>query len=174
MNFELNQSLQILRRTPGVLRHLLTGLDADWIETNYGKETFSPFDVIGHLLHGEQTDWMARVEIILESGTSKPFTPWDRYAMYEESHGKTIGQLLDEFAAARESNLAKLESKNFSAEDLRRTGTHPKFGQVTLQQLLATWVVHDLNHLHQIAKCMAWQYRDEIGPWREYLTFIDR
>ena len=174
MNFELNYSLQILRRTPPVLRSWLTGLDRQWTRYNYGDQTFSPFDVVGHLLHGERADWMARVEIILQEETAQVFTPWDRYAMFDESNGKTMTQLLDDFSAARQENLVKLDSMNLSVTDLQRTGTHPKFGQVTLQQLLATWVAHDLNHIHQIAKCMAWQYRDEIGPWREYLTFIDR
>lgn len=174
MKFELDHSLPILRRTPSVLRNWLTDLDSQWIENNYGDQTFSPFDVVGHLLHGERTDWMARVVIILQDDTVQAFTPWDRYAMYDESQGKAMTQLLDEFAAARQENLVKLESLNLSAADLQRTGTHPSFGQVTLQQLLATWVAHDLNHIHQIAKCMAWQYRDEIGPWRKYLTFIDR
>ena len=174
MKFELNKSLQILQRTPAVLHSWLTNLDSSWIQNNYGDETFSPFDVVGHLLHGEQTDWMARVDIILEQGTAQPFTPWDRYAMYQESRGKTIAQLLDGFAAARQDNLARLEAKRLSDDDLDRAGTHPTFGRVTLRQLLATWVAHDLNHIHQIAKCMAWQYRDEIGPWRQYVTLIDR
>lgn len=174
MKFELDHSLQILRRTPSVLRIWLTDLDSRWIENNYGDKTFSPFDIVGHLLHGERTDWMARVEIILQDDAVQAFTPWDRYAMYDESQGKTMTQLLDEFASARQENLVKLEAMNLSAVDLQCTGIHPSFGQVTLQQLLATWVAHDLNHIHQIAKCMAWQYRDEIGPWREYLTFIDR
>lgn len=174
MSFELKQAIEVLRRTPPVLEHWLTGLDATWIESNYGEQTFSPFDVVGHLLHGEQTDWLARVNMILEYGESKPFVPWDRYAMYSESEGKTMAQLLNEFAVARGDNLAKLEALKLSAADLQRHGAHPALGRVTLQQLLATWVAHDLNHLHQIAKCMAWQYRDEIGPWREYITFIDR
>jgi DinB superfamily len=174
MKFEMNQSIELLERTPAVLKNWLTGLDHRWIENNYGAETFRPFDVIGHLLHGERTDWMARLEIILEHGESRPFTPWDRYAMRSESQGKTIDQLLEEFAMARQENVDKLKSKKLSHSDLQRTGTHPRFGRVTLQQLLATWVTHDLNHIHQIAKCMAWQYRDEIGPWREYVTFIDR
>ncbi len=174
MRFDLNQSADILGRTPTLLRHWLSGLGREWIDNNYGRDTFSPFDVIGHLLHGEQTDWMARIEIILEHGTTKTFTPWDRYAMYTESQGKSIDQLLDEFAAARQQNLTKLTAKKLTEADLDRTGTHPRFGTVTLRQLLATWVTHDLNHIHQIAKCMAWQYRDEIGPWREYVTFIDR
>lgn len=174
MNFSLDQSIEILERTPDVLQRWLSGIDEAWIENNYGENTFSPFDVVGHLLHGERTDWMARVEMIFEFGESQAFAPWDRYAMYDESHGKTIDQLLEEFAAARRKNLAKLGSKGLTDTDLSRTGTHPRFGQVTLQQLLATWVTHDLNHIHQIAKCMAWQYRDEIGPWQEYVTFIDR
>lgn len=174
MEFELTPAIEILERTPVMLQNWLIGLNRQWIENNYGAETFSPYDVIGHLLHGERTDWMARVEIILEQGESTTFTPWDRYAMRSESQGKSIDQLLNEFALARRNNLEKLKAKNLQASDLLRKGTHPKFGQVTLKQLLATWVTHDLNHVHQIAKCMAWQYRDEIGPWREYVTFIDR
>ena len=174
MIFDLQSSIEILERTPDVLQTWLTGLNPFWIQNNYGDQTFSPFDVLGHLLHGERTDWMARAEIILKSGESVPFTPWDRYAMYAESKGKTIEQLLDEFKAARQDNLRKLEAWQLSEEDLKRTGMHPALGQVTLQQLLATWAAHDLNHLHQIAKCMAWQYRDEIGPWRKYVTFVDR
>lgn len=174
MKFDLKSSMQVLQRTPDVLRVWLLGIDEKWILSNYGQDTFSPFDVLGHLLHGERTDWMTRLEQILEFGESVEFTPWDRYAMYDESRGKTIAQLLDEFAAVRKANLRQLNGKQLSPADLRKTGKHPRFGSVTLQQLIATWVTHDLNHIHQIAKCMAWQYRDEIGPWRRYVTFIDR
>lgn len=174
MQFDLARSLQILERTPRVLDQWLRGLDETWILNNYGPDTFSPFDVIGHLLHGEQTDWMTRVGQILEHGETVEFTPWDRYAMYEESQGKSLDQLLDEFAAARKRNVDQLRDLCLSENDLRKTGRHPAFGRVTLEQLLATWVTHDLNHIHQIAKCMAWQYGDAVGPWREYLTFIDR
>ena len=174
MNFELNPAFEILERTPVVLRNWLAGLDRTWIENNYGEETFSPFDVVGHLLHGERTDWMARVEMILEHGESQTFTPWDRYAMKTESLGKTIDQLLDEFAIARGENLDKLKAKNLGDADLQRMGTHPRFGQVTLQQLLATWVTHDLHHVAQICKAMAFQYRDEVGPWIEYIGIIPR
>ena len=174
MEFSLPSAIKILEKTPGMLRLWLLGLDMEWITNNYGQQTFSPFDVVGHLLHGEQTDWMARLELILDHGEGQTFTPWDRYAMYEESKGKTIEQLVDEFASARQGNLNRLRSKNLDPSDLGKFGRHPKFGRVSLSQLLATWVAHDLNHIHQIAKCMAWQYRDEIGPWREYVTFIDR
>lgn len=174
MKFELNQSIEILQRTPVLLRHWLVGLDPVWLDNNYGEDTFSPFDVVGHLLHGERTDWMTRVEIILDQGEFRAFEPWDRYAMYSESQGKSIDQLIDEFANQRQENLANLKARKLNPADLQRTGTHPRFGRVTLQQLLATWATHDLNHIHQIAKCMAWQYRDEIGPWRKYVTFIDR
>ncbi len=174
MEFNLDQALEVLDRTPRVLRNMLSGLNSCWIENNYGDDTFSPFDVLGHLLHGEQTDWLARLKIIREFGEKKRFEPWDRYAMYSESEGKGIDQLLEEFRSARTKNLSALRAMDLSNDDLQLKGTHPKFGPVTMQQLLATWVCHDLNHIHQIAKCMAWQYRDEIGPWREYVTFIDR
>ena len=174
MKFNLSNSLPLLERTPAVLEQWLRGIDDSWIHNNYGPDTFSPFDVLGHLLHGEQTDWMTRVRQILEHGESVKFTPWDRYAMYEESKGKSLDQLLDEFAAARRKNIDELRELGLDETDLPKTGTHPAFGSVTLEQLLATWVTHDLNHIHQIAKCMAWQYRDAIGPWRKYVTFIDR
>lgn len=174
MKFDLDQAFEILSRTPTVLRSMLGGISHDWIDKNYGPETFSPFDVVGHLIHGEKTDWMKRLDQILVHGESVTFTPWDRYAMYEESLGKDVEQLLNDFAVARQNNLDLIRKLNLSEQDLEKTGTHPKFGRVTARELLSTWVTHDLNHIHQIAKCMAWQYRDEIGPWREYVTFIDR
>lgn len=172
MEFALSEAVAVLERTPGVLRAMLAGLPAGWVMSNYGEKTFSPFDVVGHLLHGERADWMARARIILEHGPARPFDPFDRYAMYEDSKGKTIDMLLDEFAALRAGNVAALRELNPTAEQLDRRGTHPALGTVTLRQLLATWVVHDLGHLHQIAKAMAYQYRDVVGPWREYLTIL--
>jgi len=172
MKFELDQAMEVLQRTPSVLRSLLAGLSDDWIFNNYGENTFSPFDVVGHLIHGEETDWLVRAHVILEHGQSKPFAPFDRYAMYEASKGKTLAQLLKKFSQLREKNLNELRALKLTPEKLDKLGSHPALGTVTLRQLLATWVAHDLNHLHQIAKAMAYQYRHEVGPWREYLTFI--
>jgi hypothetical protein len=172
MAFDLNHSIEVLRKTPAVLHSLLSGLSDEWTLSNYGENTFSPFDVVGHLLHGERTDWMPRLRIILEHGDSKPFEPFDRYAMYEESKGKSLDELLQAFAELRKQNLAELVALKLTSEQLNRQGLHPALGTVTLQQLLATWVVHDLNHLHQIAKSMAYQYRNEMGPWRQYVTFL--
>lgn len=164
----------MLERTPRVLREMLCGLDSFWVKSNYGEATFSPFDVVGHLLEGEKNDWMVRVRVILEHGESQAFKPFDRYAMYESSKGKQIGELLDEFAACRAANVAEVRGLNLTEALLDRRGRHPALGVVTLRQLLATWVVHDLGHTHQIAKAMAYQYRGEVGPWVEYLTILPR
>lgn len=172
MRATLPDIIAILRNTPGVLRALLRDLDTKWIDSNYGEKTFSPFDVVGHLIHCERTDWIPRARIILEHGESRPFEPFDRYAMYEASKGRSIGELLDEFESLRRENIKTLEAMNLAETDLDRRGTHPALGQVTLRQLLALCPVHDLNHIHQIAKCMAWQYKDEIGPWKAYLGVL--
>lgn len=174
MKFDLSQAIQVLERTPAVLQAWLEGLDDDWVRSNYGDATFSPFDVVGHLIHGERTDWMVRARIILERGEETPFSPFDRYAQFEASKGKSIADLLKEFAELRVANLQALRALGLDAEKLRRTGMHPALGKVTLQELLATWVAHDLNHLHQIAKAMAYQYRLEVGPWREYLSILPK
>ncbi|MEP0846277.1 MAG: DinB family protein [Phycisphaerae bacterium] len=170
--YETTRAVQILERTPRILRAWLSGLDRAWTHTNYGEDTFSPFDVVGHLLHGENADWLTRAKIILEHGTARPFDPFDRYAMFEESRSKSLDQLLDEFERARAANLATLRELELTPAKLARRGMHPALGEVTLSQLLATWVAHDLNHLAQIAKCMATQYHDAVGPWREYLTVL--
>ena len=164
MAFELERSVEVLRRTPGVLRALLGGLSDFWARSNYGEKTFSPFDVVGHLIHAERTNWMTRVRFILEYGEARPFPAFDRYAMYEVSQGKSMAELLDTFAALRETNL--------TPEMLDAHGTHPDLGPVTVHQLLAAWVVHDLGHTHQVVKAMAFQYRDDVGPWRAALTIL--
>lgn len=174
MDLTLPLSIQPLERTPRVLRAMLAGLDEAWIRTNYGPDTFSPFDVVGHLIHGEKTDWMPRARHILEHGESVPFAPFDRYAMYEASRGKSIGELLDEFAALRAGNLAGLAALRLAPDDLARTGMHPALGRVSLGQLLAAWVVHDLHHIAQIARCMAIQLREACGPWEEYMSIVRR
>lgn len=172
MIFELPSALAVLERTPAVLRSMLAGLGREWTHGNYGEDTFSPFDVIGHLITGEKTDWLARTKIILEQGTSRPFDKYDRYAQFETSRSRTIDQLLDEFAKLRRENLIALERLDLKPADFDRRGAHPALGEVTLGNLLATWVAHDLNHVAQIAKAMATQYSAAVGPWKEYLGIL--
>ncbi len=172
MKFNLDKSYEIWERTPFVLRGLLKGLDDEWIHRNEGPDTFSPYDVVGHLIHGEKTDWPARIKMILEKGTSSSFVPYERFAMFEESVGKTLEQLLDEFELLRMNNMKWLRSLNLSEDDFDKKGIHPKFGEVTLRQLIATWVIHDLTHLSQITRVMAKQYKEEMGPWLEYFRIM--
>jgi hypothetical protein len=173
MNFNLTKSLEVLERTPQVLTTLLSGLSDDWILNNEGEESWSPYDVIGHLIHGEKTDWLVRTEIILADKSDKTFDLFDRFAQFEESKGKTISQLLADFQELRNNNLTALKSKEITSADLMKTGIHPAFGAVTLEQLLATWVAHDLGHIAQVARVMAKQYKEEVGPWREYLPILE-
>ena len=172
MNFDLEKSYEVWERTPFVLRTLLNGLPEDWTMHNEGPETFSPYDVVGHLLHGEKTDWPARIRMILEKGPTCSFVPYDRFAMYKESVGKNLEQLLDEFEVLRMNNLKWMRSLNLSETDLNKKGLHPSLGEVTLRQLLSTWVIHDLAHLAQIARVMAKQYKEEMGPWLEYFRIM--
>ena len=170
--FVMEEAVAILARTPPTLDALLRGLPDAWIGAHGGGETWSPFDVVGHLIHGERSDWMSRVRILLEHGESRPFDPFDRLAQFEESRGRSLGSLLDQFAALRSENLAALAALRLSDADLERRGRHPSLGVVTLRQLLATWVAHDLDHLLQIARVLGRQYSDEVGPWRAYLRVI--
>lgn len=172
MKFDLNRSYEILERTPAVLKTLLSNLDDNWVMNNEGPETFSPFDVIGHMIYGEKTDWAARTRIILEFGLSKPFEPWDRFAQYEESGGKSLQHLLDEFDRLRKDNLTWLRSLRLTENDLDKKGMHPSLGEVTLRNLLATWVVHDLTHIAQVTRVMAKQYKEEMGPWPEFFRIL--
>lgn len=172
MQFSLETALPILERTPSVLNELLCGLGNEWTTPNEGPETWSPFDVVGHLIHGDRTDWIPRARIILEHGEAQPFDPFDRFAQFEESRGKPMKTLLDEFATLREQNLMALQDMNLSREDFDRRGVHPTLGAVTLGQLLATWVVHDLGHIAQISRVMAKQYGGEIGAWRAYIPVL--
>lgn len=167
------EAVDLLRRTPGVLRALLAGIAPHLERGTEGKGTFSPYDVVGHLIAGERHDWIPRLEIILEHGERRPFDPFDRFAMYEESRGKSLAALLDEFEAARAESLAALERHVAAGLDPTRTGTHPELGRVTLGQLLATWVVHDLSHIRQVARVLAKQYGDRVGPWRAYLPVLE-
>ena len=165
MQLQIPDAIEVLERTPSVLRAMLGGLSDRWVRSNYGDKTFSPFDVVGHLIHGERTDWMVRAKFILEHGDTKPFEPFDRYAMYEASAGKTIGELLDTFDSLRRGNVEDLKTLNLTPEKFSLRGLHPRLGPVTMEALLTMWVVHDLNHIAQIAKAMAFQYRDRVGPW---------
>ncbi|MBK8785667.1 MAG: DinB family protein [Chitinophagaceae bacterium] len=172
MKYSLERSYEILDRTPVVLQDLLSGLPDDWVMPNEGPETFSPYDVIGHLVHGEKTDWTVRTKMILEFGNTKTFEKYDRFAQYEESKGKSLQQLLDEFAAIRKENMVWFKSLNLTEDDLNRQGMHPVLGSVTLRHLLATWVVHDLTHIAQITRVMAKQYKTEMGPWTEFSGYL--
>lgn len=174
MEFDLKKSLDILTRTPFVLETLLEGISEEWIQNNEGEGTWSPFDIVGHLIHGERTDWITRMEIILSDSQNKKFDSFDRFAQFEESKGKNLRQLLDEFKALRKENIAVLRSKNIDKQDLAKRGIHPVFGEVTLEQLLATWSAHDLGHLGQIARVMAKQYTQAVGPWKQYLPILHR
>jgi hypothetical protein len=174
MKYSVAESVSILERTPAVLRAMLADLPQSWTDSNEGPDTFSPFDVVGHLIHGERTDWMARANVILAQGSDRRFAPYDRFAQFQESKGKTLEALLGEFAGLRAENLATLDGWKLTDEQLSLEGEHPKFGTVTLRQLLATWTAHDLSHIAQIARVMTKQYRDAVGPWREYLPIMDR
>jgi uncharacterized damage-inducible protein DinB len=172
MNFELEKSLEILERTPDVITDMLRGLSTDWTSANEGEGTWSAYDVVGHLVHGEKTDWVPRTEVILSAQSERRFEPFNRFAQFEESRGKSLHDLLTEFKQLRQKNLAHLRSKGITNKDLQKTGTHPDFGDVTLSQLLSTWVVHDLNHIAQISRVMAKHYKDDVGPWIEYLRIL--
>jgi uncharacterized damage-inducible protein DinB len=172
MKYSLENSYAILERTPAVLKTLLSNLHDDWVMNNEGPETFSPYDVVGHLIHGEKTDWTVRTKIILEFGLSKPFEPYDRFAQYKGSKGKTLQQLLDEFEKLRKENLVWFSGLKLSEADLDKKGMHPVLGEVTLRNLLSTWVVHDLTHIAQITRVMAKQYKEETGPWLEFFRIL--
>lgn len=173
-HFDLQAGTAVLERTPGTLRAMLAGLPASWLDATEGPETWSPYVVVGHLVHGERTDWIPRARIILDQGAQRRFAPFDRFAQFRESEGKTLAQLLDEFTELRTGNVRTLAGWHLSEEQLSFKGEHPEFGSVTLRQLLATWVAHDLGHIAQIARVMARQYREAIGPWRAYLSIMDR
>jgi DinB superfamily len=170
----VEEAVEVLERTPATLRALLSGLSEPWLEAHEGPDTFGPRDVLGHLIHGEQTDWIPRLRLILEHGETRPFTPFDRFAFRETCRGLSLGQLLDRFASLREENLRFLRGLGLGDADLQRTGTHPALGRVTASQLLASWVVHDLGHVKQVVRTMARRYREAVGPWREYLSVLDR
>ena len=174
MDLDPQGAIAVLERTPAALRGMLAGLSDRWLLASEGPDTFSPRDVIGHLIHGEETDWIPRMRIILDHGESVPFTPFDRFAFRTASVGHTTDALLDRFAQLRADNLRALRALDLDEAALARTGMHPGLGRVTLAQLFAAWVVHDLGHVKQVARVMARQYAAAVGPWREYLTILDR
>ena len=174
MDFDLTEGTAILERTPRTLRAMLAGLPPAWTDADEGAGTWSPWAIVGHLLHGERTDWIARAERILAQGAERRFAPFDRDAQFRESRGRSLGELLDEFELIRAANLQTVAGWRLTRDQLALTGEHPDLGPVTLEHLLATWVAHDLGHIAQIARVMAKQYRDAVGPWRAYLPVMDR
>ena len=174
MEFLLPNAIAVLERTPVTLRALLGGLPDAWTSPNEGPETFSAFDNLGHLVHGERADWIVRARIVLEQGAQRRFAPYDRFAQVSESAGKSVADLLDEFESLRTHNLDTLRAWHLDEQMLSLEGEHPAFGTVTLRQLLSTWAVHDLGHIAQTSRVMAKQYRDAVGPWRAYLPILDR
>ena len=172
MEHDLRQTLSLLTRTPAALDALLRDLPEAWTFKNEGENTWSAFDVVGHLIHGERTDWMPRARMVLQFGETRTFEPFDRWGHMREGDGKSLGQLLDEFARLRSANLDELRALNLRQADLERRGRHPALGPVTLSELLATWAAHDLTHLHQISRVMAHQYREAVGPWSRYLGVL--
>lgn len=174
MQFQLNDALEVLERTPHTFRALLGGMTEAWTAPNEGPDTFSAFDNVGHLIHGEKTDWIPRARIILAQGANRRFEKYDRFAQYQESQGKSLADLLDEFTRLRAENLVTLRGWRLADRELALEGEHPELGTVTLRQLLATWVAHDLGHIAQTTRALAKQYRDAVGPWRVYLPVLDR
>lgn len=174
MEYQLADGIAVLERTPGVLRAMLGGLSSQWIDATEGPETWSPYVIVGHMIHGERADWVTRAQIVLTQGENRKFEPYDRFAQFRESEGKTLAMLLDEFEELRAENVKTLRGWALSDAQLGLMGEHPAFGAVTLRQLLATWTAHDLGHIAQIARVMAKQYREAVGPWREYLPVMDR
>jgi hypothetical protein len=168
----VDQCLSVLTRTPPTLNALLRDLPEIWTTTTEGPNTWSPYSVVGHLIHGERTDWMPRLAIILEHGSGRPFDPFDRDAQFHESAGRSLSGLLDEFERLRRENLDRLRARDLQAQHLDLQGTHPALGPVTLRQLLATWTAHDLSHIAQITRVMARRYKEDVGPWAEYLSVM--
>jgi hypothetical protein len=174
MDFNITHGIAVLERTPPTLGALLCGLDPEWIDATEGPETWSPYAVVGHLIYGERTNWIPRAQLILAQGPNRRFTPFDRIAPFRESQSASLDDLLDEFARLRAANLTTLAGWRLTDTELALEGEHPEFGVVTLRQLLATWVVHDLGHIAQTARVMAKQYRNAIGPWTAYLPIVTR
>jgi uncharacterized damage-inducible protein DinB len=171
--YNTTKALEILEQTPKTLNSFLGNLSDEWIHNNEGENTWSPYDIVGHLIHGEKTDWVPRLKIILSNSKNKTFAPFDRFAQFEASKDKTITQLLNEFATLRHKNLTIVKQLNLSKVQLQLKGTHPEFGEVNLSQLISTWVTHDLGHIAQISRVMAKQYKTEVGPWTAYISILN-
>jgi hypothetical protein len=171
MQFDIEKAFPVLERTPQVVETLLYGLASEWVNSNEGNDTWTPFDIVAHLIYGEKTDWIPRVQVILGNG-SKEFVPFDMEGHVAGSKGKTMSQLLDEFKILRKENLALLQTMDLTNDVLDQTGIHPILGTVTLRQLLASWVVHDLTHIHQLSRVMAKQYEEAVGPWKQFMGVL--
>ncbi len=174
MAISVSEAINLLERTPKLLNTLLIGLPDHLIFGNEGPDSWSPYDIVGHLIHGEYTDWIPRLKICLSDQEEKTFLPFDRFAQFEISKGKTLIDLLTEFEKIRLANIESLLAFNLTETDYNRTATHPALGKVLLGELLSTWVVHDLNHLHQVTRVLSYQYKDEVGPWKAYLGVLPR
>jgi len=172
MKFQIEQAVEMLSRTPATVKSLLGNLSDDWIENAPDSKNWSPFDIVGHLIHGEETDWITRAEIILGQAENLTFESFDRFAQFEESKGKTLNELIETFAELRTKNLVNLREMNLTEEKLKLKGIHPELGEVTLEQLLATWVVHDLNHIKQLVTVLAYKYAENVGVWKQYLSIL--
>ncbi len=174
MKFQIENSIEILSQTPDTVQSLLGNLSEDWIKTDTNTEGWSPFDVVGHLICGEETDWIPRAKILLDQGENLTFEPFDRFAQFEISKGKTLNELLNTFADARKENVGILRTMKLTEEKLKLKGIHPELGEVTLEQLISTWVVHDLNHIMQLVKVLANKYAGNVGVWKEYLSILEK
>ncbi|MCY7861631.1 DinB family protein [Bacillus haynesii] len=172
MNFQLKEAIEILERTPQTLSQLLTGLSNPWISCDEGEDTWNAFDVVGHLIEGEKNNWLPRIKMILTKGAAETFPPFDRFSQLNQNDGKTMEQLLNEFAEIRRANLKTLRQIINSETDFEQTGMHPEFGIVKLREQISTWVAHDLTHISQIARVLAKRYQDDVGPWRAYLRIL--
>ena len=172
MKFQIEKAIEILSQTPVTVKSLLGNLSDDWVTNAVNSENWSPFDIVGHLIHGEETDWIPRAEIILGQGENSIFEAFDRFAQFEKSKGKTLNELIETFAVLRTKNLGILREMNLTDEKIKLKGTHPELGEVTLEQLLATWVVHDLNHIKQLVTVLAYKYAENVGVWKRYLSIL--
>jgi hypothetical protein len=172
MEQNLQYTISLLARTPAAINALLRDLPEAWTSQNEGENTWSAFDVVGHLINSERTNWMPRAKMLLQFGDTQAFEPFDRFSQVRQSEGKSLGELLDEFARLRAENLSELRAMNLAQRDLERRGRHPALGVVTLSELLASWAAHDLTHLHQVSRIMAHQYREAVGPWSRFLGVL--
>lgn len=172
MAFQLEKIIPVLERTPIILKIFLENLNPEWMHQNEGKDTWSPYDIIGHLIHGEKTDWIPRIKQILDPTYTDAFEPFDRFAQFENSKGKTLEMLLEEFTILRAENITILKNLALTQEDLAKEGRHPELGNVTLKNLLAAWTIHDLGHINQITRVLSKDLKNDVGPWKAYLTVI--